>query len=236
MRDRPILFSGVMVRANRAGIKTNTRRDLTKTFAKYPQLVGYEPSGKLLPVNGGTLPHVEFIHSELGLWDPDRNPQGRSAWYVPLKAAVGDRLWVRESWKATGLAAFNKPSETRICGRFAYMADSEQQRRDEMIPWRPSIHMPRWASRLTLVVTGVKVERLQDISREDAIAEGLEWVAPTYGISGIASTWNGDPRESYFALWDHINGAGAAAKNPWVACYTYTVHPQNIDAMSKEAA
>jgi hypothetical protein len=230
-----MLFSGAMIRANLADIKTNTRRDLTKTFAKYPQLDGYETTGTLKILEGKSVPHVEFVHSTLGLWDQERNPTGRSGWYVPLKAAVGDRFWVRESWKATGLAAFNKPSETRICGRFAYMADPEQLRRDEMISWRPSIHMPRWASRLTLVVTGVKVERLQDISREDAIAEGLEWVAPTYGISGIASTWNGDPRESYFALWDHINGAGAAAKNPWVVAYTYTVHRGNIDQIEREA-
>ncbi|OWK23742.1 hypothetical protein AJ87_29455 [Rhizobium yanglingense] len=95
--------------------------------------------------------------------------------------------------------------------------------------------MPRWMSRLTLVVKAVKVERLHDISREDAIAEGLEWVTPTYGIAGIASTWNGDPRESYFALWDHINGAGAAAKNPWVVAYAYTVHHGNIDQIARAA-
>ncbi|MBY5692000.1 hypothetical protein HFO41_24775 [Rhizobium leguminosarum] len=235
MTDRPILFSGVMVRANRAGIKTNTRRDLTKTFAKYPQLVGYEPSGRLLPVNGGTLPNVEFVHSELGFWDHDRNPQGRSAWYVPLKAAVGDRLWVRETWSHTGDHVFSISEARRaISGYPIYQAD-ENPKYPHAKFW-PSIHMPREFSRMTLVVTGVKIERLQSISREDAIAEGLEWVSPTYGIPGIASTWNGDPRESYFALWDHINGAGAAAKNPWVACYTYSVHHCNIDAMSKEAA
>ena len=96
--------------------------------------------------------------------------------------------------------------------------------------------MPRWASRTTLLVHTVRVERLHSISREDAIAEGLEWVPPTYRIAGIASTWNGDPRKSYFALWDHINGDGAAAKNPWVSVYHYDVVDSNIDQIGRAAA
>lgn len=60
-------------------------------------------------------------------------------------------------------------------------------------------------------------------------------MAPTWGIGGIAPSWNGDPVKSYAALWDHINGPGAWAANPWVAAYTFTVHRQNIDQMGKAA-
>lgn len=216
MTDRPILFSGSMIRSNRRGLKTNTRRELKPQpkvlkngswYRPFPQ----EPSNWQYALGG-------IIHA-----------------YAKVRIVEGDRLWVRETWSHTGDHVFSI-SEARRCpfGHAIYQADENPEYPQAKF-W-PSIHMPREFSRMTLIVTGVKIERLKDISREDAIAEGLEWVAPTYGIPGIASTSNGDPRESYFALWDHINGAGAAAKNPWVACYTYTVHHCNIDAMSKEAA
>jgi hypothetical protein len=212
MTDRPILFSGVMIRANRAGIKTNTRRAFNLPKWAEPGTLEIDDDG----------PYA--IASETGCLAK-----------VPTRINVGDRLWVRETWSHTGDHVFSV-SEARmaISGYPIYQADDNPDFPHAKF-W-PSIHMPREFSRMTLVVTGVNVERLQDISREDAIAEGLEWVAPTFGVTGIASTWNGDPRESYFALWDHINGAGAAAKNPWVSVYTYTVHHCNIDRMAKVAA
>lgn len=150
--------------------------------------------------------------------------------------SVGDRLWVREEY--SGPSQFkpkvNPPSTWPVGCDIWYWADGSPDYGDWTKPKR-AMHMPRWMSRLTLIVKAVKIERLQDISREDAIAEGLEWVTPTYGIAGIASTWNGDPRESYFALWNHINGAGAAAKNPWVVAYAYTVHHGNIDQIARAA-
>jgi hypothetical protein len=82
--------------------------------------------------------------------------------------------------------------------------------------------MPRWASRITLEVTEVRVQRLQEISAEDAVAEGLEWVSPTFGIHGLAASWSGDPRESYRALWDSINGERAPwESNPYVWALTF---------------
>jgi hypothetical protein len=89
-----------MVRALLDGRKTQTRRDMTKTFARYPQLDGYETNGTLKQIEGRSVPCVEFVHSKLGLWDPETNPGGRSGWYVPLKAAVGDRLYAREHWRS----------------------------------------------------------------------------------------------------------------------------------------
>ena len=99
---------------------------------------------------------------------------------------------------------------------------------------RSPIHMPRWASRITLTVTDVRVQRLQEISQDDAIAEGIEF-RPDSGWA----TWNSDgsmrcggspmPIDAYRCLWTNINGTGAWDENPWVAAYTFTVERHNID-------
>lgn len=258
MTDRPILFSGPMVRALLAGTKTQTRRDLTKTFARYPQLEGYETNGTLKPIEGRDVPCVEFAHSELGLWHPDKNPSGRSGWYVPLKAAVGDRLWVRENAAVVHQGWHHVDGDTHTV---AYRADEDDYGRwiglpscgagvrrgkapsvfpsrshnvDGSLRWQPSIHMPRWASRLTLTVTDVRVERLQDISVTDAIAEGVtqEKVGAHVGWSGRpdGGIWP-DPANAYWDLWDYVNGEGAWDLNPWVVAYTFTVHRDNIDQL-----
>lgn len=87
---------------------------------------------------------------------------------------------------------------------------------------RSSIHMPRWASRLTLEVTGAKVERLKEISMEDARAEGFG------GLAVGETTW-------FRGVWESIHGPGAWEANPWVAALSFSVHKSNIDAVTKEA-
>lgn len=110
--------------------------------------------------------------------------------------------------------------------------------------WRPSIHMPRWASRLTLLVTDVRVERLQDISEGDAIAEGIERLRSGRGFydptlshadSRAACRFGGyfeTATHAFEALWRSINGADAWEENPWVAAVTFTVHARNIDQLA----
>lgn len=104
--------------------------------------------------------------------------------------------------------------------------------------WRQSLFMPRWASRITLIVTDVRVGRLQDISEADAIAEGIErhklgwmpYVTAFYDGDGITpANFHRDPRISYMQLWDCINGRGAWDANPWVAAYTFRPILGNID-------
>ncbi|MGR9253247.1 hypothetical protein [Rhizobium leguminosarum] len=240
MTDRPILFSGPMVRALLDGRKMQTRRDLTKTFARYPQLEGYDTNGTLKPVDGRKVPCVEFVHSKLGLWDPETNPSGRSGWYVPLKAAVGDRLYVREHWRSRSDLDNIPPREMMSGVAVWYEADGKGPATDLHMPGkhRQAMHMPRWASRLTLTVTDVRVERLQDISGADAIAEGAEItreqtmtgpmvkVAPGTYLSPVA--W-------YHRLWDEINGAGSWDANPWVVAYSFSVERQNIDLIERAA-
>ncbi|MGO7044342.1 hypothetical protein ACCT07_02720 [Rhizobium johnstonii] len=236
MTDRPILFSGPMVRALLDGRKTQTRRDLTKTFARYPQLEGYETNGTLKSVDGRKVPCVEFVHSQLGLWDPETNPGGRSGWYVPLKAAVGDRLYVREHWRTHAMFDAIAPRDLQARS-IHYCADGEINSGKH----RQAMHMPRWASRLTLTVTDVRVERLRRITEKDAIAEGAELdpISSSMVTGGpmirVAAGVYLSPVAWYHRLWDEINGAGAWEKDPWVVSYTFTVQRGNIDQIARAA-
>lgn len=136
---------------------------------------------------------------------------------------VGDRLYVREACKPI---PGSKPGGYFVPGSPFFGVDWFY-RADNNCPiwangkWRPSIHMPRWASRLTLTVTEVRVQRLQDISEEDAVAEG---------VSG--SDWNGEGpryRPAFHALWNSLHGPDAWDANPWVVAVSFTVRNGNID-------
>ncbi len=180
MKERPILFSGPMVRAILDGRKTQTRRIIK------PQ-----------PIK--RLHRLAFDARALGnLWGD------RGTWLIRCpKGAPGDRLWVRETW-------------AMIDGAYAYRADSGHDLTGPgnfLHNWKPSIHMPRAAGRIALEVTGVRVERLQDITEEDAIAEGAEL---TDELTGTADDLDGSYVKAYSILWDVINGHGSWEKNPWV--------------------
>lgn len=128
----------------------------------------------------------------------------------------GDRLWVRETWAVRGLAHGMKPSQAaKIASPDAwrYAADDTTGWQHG---WKPSIHMPRVASRITLKITGVRCERLNDISEEDAEAEGCvpAWLDEGGGRVnyGAAPTY----RQGFAKLWNSINGPGSWDANPWV--------------------
>lgn len=108
----------------------------------------------------------------------------------------GDRLWVRETWR---------PAQVDGMAWYAATCGDETHER-----WKPSIHMPRWASRITLEITGVRVEQLQDISESDAIAEGVT-PSDMKAISCLDRNYH-----AYFMLWESINGSGSWDLNPWV--------------------
>lgn len=137
-----------------------------------------------------------------------------------LPYAVGDRLWVREAWC---------PSDPGP----AYMADHHGDPRG--LGWRPSIHMPRWASRLTLVVTEVRVQRLCEITEADALAEGVAWSDDYegYHTEDCRNFHGSDPRVSFASLWEGIHGDDAWAANPWIVAVSFDVHRCNIDAMKE---
>lgn len=180
MKERPILFSGPMVRAILEGRKSQTRRVVK------PQR---HPFGDMLTANEVAL---EFSSGTRSV----RCPYGQT----------GDRLLVRETWSKL------------VSGQVWYKADYHPINDGN---WKPSIFMPRWASRITLEITGVRVERLNEISILDSHAEG---VGGTYGETGISlgfpglnHEWdNKTAVEQYQWLWESINGPGSWGLNPWV--------------------
>lgn len=205
MKERPILFSGAMVRAILAGTKTQTRRVVKpQPPADKQRSAWYEPG-----IMGWAPPEIPSQH-----WHRVRCPYGQP----------GDRLWVRESfWLDREGVAYKADQE---CGSpwleaGAYKAMRTAENGTPYVSnwgWRPSIHMPRWASRITLVVTGVRVERLQDISEADAQAEGARECDP---VSGREVLLAGPSQRGSFVLhyrdiWEQINGAGSWEANPWV--------------------
>jgi hypothetical protein len=236
MADKPIIFSAPMVRALLDGRKTQTRR-----------LLG--PSNTLFNGRPWTKLHKTQVWAWEDAWvDPGPSPAGNPGPYLKLPWASGhevfedtvhrvypmiqpgDRLYVREAF----------------CPRLGYPAPiaKPHYRADDDKPewrrlWKPSIHMPRWASRLTLTVTDVQVQRLQEISKEDAVAEGIE---PYCGIDpdchGYMNYFTRSedgywvpPRQSFHTLWNSLHGPDAWDANPWVVALTFDVRRGNIDAM-----
>ena len=204
MKERPILFSAPMVRALLEGRKTQTRR----AVKPQPEV---SPEGNLCgawlsrPLGGLLLPKVSDIVMHC--------PYGQA----------GDQLWVREAFSgphcmdaSDGCKAV-PPSKWGDCSRIWYWADGNPTEGDWTRP-RPSIHMPRWASRITLEIVSVRVERLQDISEEDAKAEGvIEGTGDFAGCFSCGPALSGTTaQECYGRLWDIINGEGSWEKNPWV--------------------
>lgn len=129
------------------------------------------------------------------------------------KCQPGDRLWVRETFQVPALCAVQyRATDTARIGHW-----------DPAIgPWRPSIHMPRWASRITLEVTAVKVERLQDISEEDAEAEGVFAHVAEHSINKVYRSARGETAVRYFsALWEKLHGPGAWEANPVVVAISF---------------
>lgn len=191
MTERPILFSGPMVRAILSGAKTQTRRVVKpQPHAEITSFCEIIPGGgDWKPAWSSSRRSVEMLHSgESMVFNKTlRCPYGQP----------GDRLWVRET------CAVPRNSQDRE--KVLYKADEMFDgcaRGDLGFKWRPSIHMPRWASRIDLLVKDVRVERLQEISEEDAIAEG---VVPPIGSVDVRA-W-----VLFRRLWDSIN----AAKHPW---------------------
>lgn len=133
--------------------------------------------------------------------------------HCPYWREPGDRLWVRETHMDLGAC-------------YLYRADLGAETERALVApgqrWRPAIHMPRAASRITLEVTGVGVEKLSDISREDALAEGIGEAYGGFGLPDGSHFHAADPRESYWSLWEAINGTGSVAADPlvWVVKFS----------------
>jgi len=229
MTDRPILFSAPMVQALLAGRKTQTRRAL-----KHPEYYGCPT---------GDCPHNYQAECDTAMAALDADA---------TRFAPGGRLYVREDYYQRGYWAVVDGGYTK-CGavKRAFLPSGEptfnapaqfRSARDRTNPnivaWykRLGRFMPRWASRLTLTVTDVRVERLQAISEADAIVEGVYQVANAdpqsvtkrFGFSGATDS-RLTAKRAYRDLWDQINGPGAWETNPWVTAISFSVARGNID-------
>jgi hypothetical protein len=227
MTDYPMIYSAPMIRALRAGIKTQTRRIIS-------------PGNSLF--NGGRW---SALHKQQE-WDWDRawvdggpSPMGNPGPYLklPWKAGdddfagsvhriypviqPGDRIWVKEA------AAW-----VSRCG-WRYRADnddlSEQREQGEVGRWRSPIHMPRSASRITLTVTEVRPQRVSEISEDDAKAEGVRPAFSYPGWDDVSSVPK--YRWGFHEIWSTIHGPDAWARNDWVWAYSFSVHHGNIDSI-----
>jgi len=254
-RVKPILFSGEMVRALLEGRKTQTRRVLKVEMPDKPS----DDNVVHAPIHD----HA-YLDAYCGECKTQQNPRGMSpewAWWTrdnrpgPLFLvgySPGDLLYVRETWGT--ILAYDDWQPRKLHPNFSvgYAATAEPGTwcqtgcNGAAGRWRPSIHMPRWASRITLEVTDVRVRRLQEISEEDAIAEGCrpffdkkntEQVECPNGKSIEMQPLKG-PSEAFRDLWDGLNekrGYGWDV-NPWVVAVTFKLHEINVDEHLKAAA
>jgi hypothetical protein len=212
MSDSPILFSAEMVRAILDGRKTQTRRVMkVQPWPDATVEVGpYHPHW--IDRNGESQPGPSTFGA---VWDHQDIVNGGDTGLRCPYGAPGDLLWVREGFAVQPeLWADNHGPQPihYTADQVIGFAGKPDQRQIEDYRSKPSIHMPRWASRITLRITDIRVERLQDITEDDARAEGCDparWIDETdVGMEGY--------REGFARLWNKINGPGAWDANPWV--------------------
>jgi len=245
--SKPILFSGPMVRGILEGRKTQTRR-----------VVKTQPNRELAP-----YPPEEATAPYWNIGGFRTLPDASNPLQVPHP--VGSEMWVRETWKYRDWTDDGEPFIAyrateqdepvhvdasrydddwgeRLAEIWATLSEPENFQIDGSASdrkWRSPLFMPRWASRLTLTVKDVRVQRLQDISKEDAKAEGLKCLSKDGGQVwkwGIPDSdgepgnddhgwhwhrWSTSHIEAYRTLWESINGPGSWAANPWIWAYTF---------------
>lgn len=223
IKMKPILFSTPMVKAILEGRKTQTRR-----------IVKQQPPANCVDEE----PLIDFDYSFKGTnenpawyteWEMNLNPGDSSVYshcvYSPF-GKIGDILWVRETFTEW-------PK-----GSFQYKASTVNG--EEFGKWKPSIHMPTDAARIFLVITNVRIERLRDISNEDAVNEGIllpidgcHHTQPKRWFNYLRGVYQGlgfGPIDSFHTLWDSINGPESWNENPWVWVYDFNVlSTQGID-------
>lgn len=195
MKERGMIFNAEMVRAILDGRKTQTRR----------------------PFNWKRQPAMEMAERDDGsLWPwAEDCERGGDIWFACPFGEVGDRIWVRETWQAIhdDEERTYAPSIPKEKDRYWHTVYAEhfgdESREDRGFPWRPAIHMPRWASRITLEITDVRVERLHSISEEDAQAEGVQ--PACYEITPPEAAY----RASFGEVWRGIYGDKSWDVNSW---------------------
>lgn len=222
MKERPILFSAPMVRAILSGQKTMTRRVLRLPYgnAETPDAIFPDGAGSGWIAWFGPGPHTAEKTARLYPGeDGFKCPQGQP----------GDRLWVRETWAVADSFLYDGPvdpprmvvymADGYVYDFFAEYSPNTSDWNLNILRKKPSIFMPRWASRIILEITNVKVQRLQAISTEDCIAEGISTTLREYDAFC-------DLNAKFKNLWDSINGKTPGKSwgdNPWVWAVSFKV-------------
>lgn len=213
VRERPILFSGPMVNAILDGRKTQTRR-----------VCAVQPEHGITPCHWSGTGWAIAGPDDACTCKPVKCP-----YYGDSESSDKMRLWVRETWALVradedGIEDWTGPIPDEPPGlgwAVWYRAGHSwacDHPTDRGFRWRPSIFVPRWASRITLEITDVRVERLQAISGQDAVSEGVEW------NRGPTRDGHTNPISAFKSLWDSINGKRPGCSwddNPWVWCLSF---------------
>lgn len=224
MKERPILFNGEMVRAILEGRKTMTRRIIKPQPTKedYKLMRNIESSNKK--------------DKDLFFWGKFENYRLVGRDHVHFKCPfgeIGDRLWVRETWLYDTFMEGEESDDIPQKNRVIYRATNPNYPMTVgSWKWKPSIFMPRRASRITLEITNIRVERLNDISEEDAISEGIVGINVPSGGDDYYDYWRNyaipqnredlfpwfisKPIQSFKSLWESINGKDSWEQNPFV--------------------
>lgn len=193
MRETKIHFTGHSVRGILDGSKTQTRR-----------IIKPKKGGVIVGAGGPGVAMERISDREFST-------------VVPPYGQAGDRLWIKEGFSGPHYQSKSPPKSWNDCDPIWYWADGNPESGDWTRP-KPSIYMPRWASRIDLEMTVVRVERLQDIGEADALAEGVIAGAGDFaGCYFCGDSMSGTTaKECYARLWESINGIGSWKANPWV--------------------
>lgn len=211
IKERPIMFSAPMVRAILEGRKTVTRRMVKDWQSPSEDVRESDPDMRWSAI---AQMHPRWGFCVFGATAEECAQDLATAGVCPY-GRRRERLWVRETWAADAQLDAVAPSELSMGEPILYAADGALRTSScSMISpgrRRPSIHMPRWMSRILLEISDIRVERLQEISEEQAETEGVGFLraAPDFDETLTA-------KQLFEILWDHINGEGAWAANPWV--------------------
>lgn len=210
VKERPVLFKAEMVRAILDGRKTQTRRIVKAKDSEPERCITLKT----------LMRNIQEWRQQEGRWF------GIDGWDTLVFAdcpygQVGDHLWVKETWTPDHADFY---PHFPLCYRADFGPEYERENgkvwsseQNAWFPfkWRPSIFMPRWASRITLEITSVRVERLREISEQDAASEGVKWRTGNPGECRTCA------RGAFMDLWESINGKDSWAANPWVWCIEF---------------
>lgn len=254
MNDKPILFSGPMVRALLEGRKTQTRRIVKPANGLQSEWASVEglskcPTNYLCTVDGKL--GAQFQHPLAGTRQSygDVSKDSPYGWFKCPYGQTSGAIWVRETcqiygfWTPNGRTKAGKPSikfHTHYDKKVKYDGDFEKEgAKNPLDGWhtKPSIHMPRWACRITLEIKDIRVERLRDITLSDIRKEGVE-ISEMWLFGADKEGRDEVGRIAFSTLWESINGTESWDANPWVWVVSFDVHPINIDDFiaAKEAA